>query len=158
MTEKITLTEPTITRFKTHFKQGLDAGECWDWQGTIDRGGYGRFRIGDATFAAHRIAWVIANGRTPRKGYVITHTCGNKACVNPEHLMEVTHQEAIRMHNSGDMHPKATVPNHIKKWAVDYVKENGLKSGALMRMIEDRGYKVSQSTAANWMANRFRTF
>ena len=150
------MTPNDIERFH-RFYDRLEENECWIWKGATDPNGYGRFGLGGRPYSAHRIAFEIHHGRTPKTGMVITHLCGQKNCVNPHHLAEMTHTEAIRLHNSGDMHPNATVPEHLKKWAVQYAKDNGLKSGATMRMIENEGYKVHQSTVANWLAGRFRS-
>ena len=38
-------------------------------------------------------AWIDANGRDPKPGHVIRHTCGNCHCVNPDHLVEGTYKE-----------------------------------------------------------------
>jgi len=53
---------------------------CWIWCGqTVS--GYGRFR-GER---AHRYAYQIHKGPIP-EGLLIRHMCGNKLCVNPDHL------------------------------------------------------------------------
>ena len=154
---KLKLHDKTLQRFERHFIKG-DKSECWLWTSTIDRGGYGRFRIGDHTFAAHRVAWAIHHGRQPKPGFVITHTCGNKACVNPYHLKEVEHLAAIRLHHSGEAHYKVKVPNHVKKWLLDYAKDNPeLSSGAIQQKLLEKGYQATQATVSNWMHGRYRT-
>lgn len=53
---------------------------CWIWNG--QRGnGYGRFR-GER---AHRYAYRLHRGEIP-EGLMVRHLCGNKLCVNPDHL------------------------------------------------------------------------
>lgn len=64
-------------------------GECWIWQATIIRSGYGHFRIGDKLKLAHRVAYELEIGNIP-DGLVIDHLCRNRACVNPNHLEPVT--------------------------------------------------------------------
>jgi len=32
-------------------------------------------------------------GRSLRKGYEVSHTCGNGFCINPNHLVEETHAQ-----------------------------------------------------------------
>lgn len=83
----------------------VDKRDCWTWTGPIGGKGYGRFVIDGATFAAHRVAWVLATGAQPQSE-VLDHTCHNAAvaiggcvgggicahrrCVNPAHLDDVT--------------------------------------------------------------------
>lgn len=62
-----------------------DTGACWEWQGSHDLCGYGRFSMGGRTILAHRHAWELVNGPIP-EGLVIWHACGNFACVRPDHL------------------------------------------------------------------------
>lgn len=45
------------------------------------------------SFLVHRAAWVFANQRQTKPGWVIDHLCFNRLCVNPEHLRELTRRE-----------------------------------------------------------------
>lgn len=62
---------------------------CWLWIGYCSRDGYGRFRVGDASMRAHRIAYMIATGLKPTLP-LIMHSCDTPRCVNPRHLSEGT--------------------------------------------------------------------
>ena len=64
---------------------------CWNWTGSKDRHGYGRFGLGsrEAGVAfAHRYAWEIENGPIP-EGMDLDHICHQHACVRPSHLRPV---------------------------------------------------------------------
>lgn len=73
---------------------------CWDWRGSIDRYGYGRFvyRAADKPsrhVLAHRWAFEHARGPIP-DGLTIDHLCLNHRCVNPDHMELVTRAENAR--------------------------------------------------------------
>jgi len=71
------------------------ASGCWEWQGCLDRYGYGRVTIGGAVTAAYRMAYEAHVGPIPN-GLEIDHLCRNPRCVNPEHLEPVTAAENLR--------------------------------------------------------------
>lgn len=67
--------------------------DCWIFEGAKSVQGYGCFSIKSngkhASYPAHRISYSLFVGcRDMRK--VIDHICRNKACVNPDHLREVS--------------------------------------------------------------------
>lgn len=81
-----------------HFWAKVEIGGtamCWYWRGQLTNG-YGRFR-GER---AHRYAYRLHKGNIP-EGLMIRHMCGNKLCVNPDHLapgtMADNAQDGIRL-------------------------------------------------------------
>jgi hypothetical protein len=68
--------------------------DCWLWQGSKSNG-YGYFYLNGKNTGAHRVAYEMLCGPIP-DGLVLDHLCQAPACVNPDHLEPVTHQENIR--------------------------------------------------------------
>ena len=78
--------------------------DCWGWDGplTIDYPrGYGSKRTANgksyrATYA-HRQMFELNHG-PPDPGYRVAHYCGDKTCLNPEHLAMMTHADLLEHH------------------------------------------------------------
>lgn len=60
--------------------------ECWEWQGSINRNGYGSFKLSSYnTVTASRMA-LIGSKMTEPEGLAVLHRCDNPPCCNPAHL------------------------------------------------------------------------
>lgn len=73
---------------------GPDA--CWPWTFTTDREGYGVFKKDRRHYRAAR--WVLQQklGRPLDVAEKTRHTCDNKICCNPAHLIPGTHADNTR--------------------------------------------------------------
>lgn len=86
---------------------------CWEWQGNLDKDGYGLFRFRTIAWRAHRFSWKHVNGDIPQ-GIHVLHRCDNRSCVNPEHLFLGTHQDnmADKINKNRSKAPRGS--NHFK--------------------------------------------
>lgn len=64
---------------------------CWIWRGSVKSNGYGRFMINGKYQNAHKVSYIIFNGKIIN-GLIIDHKCRNRLCVNPDHLRQVTYK------------------------------------------------------------------
>lgn len=71
--------------FERHIVRTDGNGGCWIWEGNVSNNGYGRVTLLGVNFLAHRVSYELYMGLISEDKGVL-HKCGNKLCVNPEHL------------------------------------------------------------------------
>lgn len=82
---------------------------CWVFTAKQNGSGYGFFWYNGKGRLAHRVSYEIYVEPIPKDG-VIHHRCGNRLCVNPEHLQCTTWN-----HNYAEMMARQSMLKRIKE-------------------------------------------
>lgn len=96
----------------------LRTNECVLWPFGQNGDGYGVLWCNSRPHRAHRLVCREVNGPPPFRRAHAAHTCGNRDCVNPQHIRWATHSENMQdkkihgtdWHPRGDDHPNVKVP------------------------------------------------
>lgn len=72
---------------------------CWEWQRAIQSRGYGSVSYQGKTHLAHRLSYQLSVGPVP-DGWDVHHKCGNRRCVNPDHLQPLKRKLHFRLANT----------------------------------------------------------
>lgn len=106
--KRLVLTRKELKRFlgKVRMTPG-----CWEWTGTLNKGGYAVFFLRGINRLAHRVAYEHFTGHI-QDGTEVDHLCSNPACVKPAHLEAVTHQENVDRSSVGRYNKTHCVNGH----------------------------------------------
>ena len=120
--------------------------DCINWSKSLGHNGYGLTTRNNKTYRAHRLAYCDYHGidHSDIKGMVVRHTCDNRKCINPEHLVIGTHQDNMddmKKRNrtaKGEAHGRAKLSEvDIKTIRDRYIR--GSKVHGLLAIAKDFG-------------------
>lgn len=113
-------------------------GRCAEWTGARSYG-YGSLRVRNVQWAAHRLAWTLAQGPIP-VGMQVLHHCDNPPCCRPSHLFLGTYQD-----NVDDRQAKGRMPRTLSEPQVLGIIELLADGRRTRRSIADT-YGISMSS------------
>lgn len=131
----------TVDRF---WEKVDKSDECWIWTASLDRHGYGQFKLSGKMLRAHRVAYELMVGVIP-DGLVIDHLCRNRACVRPDHLEPVAPIENVRRGERANLthcrngHPYDEVNTYVGK---QYRTGTIQRDCRICRRERDRRYRA----------------
>ena len=121
------------TRNKPHtvdsiLKLSKQHGDCFVWQSTTRSNGYGVIVFRGKQTTAHRAMFELYHNVKLSDNIEVDHACNNRACVSPNHLEAVSHEE--NMKRSADRRP-ACKAGHLWTDENTYVTEVNRKQGGV---------------------------
>jgi hypothetical protein len=105
---------PIEVRFWSKVQRGPG---CWWWSGRVDRTGYGVFSVSRQTIVrAQRYSWTLTRGAAPDHACVLQR-CGERRCVNPEHLyLGSAHERGRGPRRAASPSPRPGTPRGERHW------------------------------------------
>lgn len=88
------------------------ADGCWPWTGPTDDAGYGALYYDGETIGTHRLAYRLTYGPLPVDKPQVRHTCDNRPCCNPAHLIPGTTQD-----NTADRQERQRQSRGENRWS-----------------------------------------
>ncbi len=79
--------------------------QCWPWKLSQTSNGYGQLSLRldgvDRVLKAHKVAWEIRNDVRLKPGIRASHSCDNKLCCNPGHVVIIATGMNLRIAATG---------------------------------------------------------
>lgn len=95
---------------------------CFEWGGYKDKDGYGIINVRGKNKKAHRLAYLEEYGIID-KDLLVIHTCDNRCCVNPNHLIQGTHNDNVQDMMKKGRHVSGGKPHLGDKNGMSKLKE-----------------------------------
>lgn len=139
--------KPLDQRIKSKSEIRPETGDCWNWTGTKTPQGVGVITINNKTVRVQRASYMHWVDPDLPEYAVIVPVCGNKLCVNPNHL--IIDEESL-LHKGRTSHKKGS-SHHLSKLTAEDVRNirsiYSLKKASQAKLA--REYDVSITTIAS---------
>lgn len=110
-------------------------GSCWQFNGSLNKDGYGRFQVSGRCELAHRVSYREHLGEIP-EGQVVMHSCDNPSCINPEHLSTGTQRDNVEdMIAKGRKAPPSRTKARLSREQVLFIYNSDLTDSALAKQF-----------------------
>lgn len=130
----------------------MNVTDCIVWHKCIAKDGYGVTWFRGKKHPAHRVAYIKAHGEIP-EGLVVRHTCDNRSCVNPEHLIIGTQKDNIRdMFERGRQHDRSGENSAMSKLTASQVEAIRLDQRKQKDIALE--YGINQSAVSRIKSNK----
>lgn len=93
------LTEELLNTFHSNYEIDSDTG-CWVWKGTVNGEGHPYIAVRNKNTLiynafASRIAFQLKTKNVTNENFRLERICGNKLCVNPEHIHKMQNKKLL---------------------------------------------------------------
>jgi hypothetical protein len=113
-------------------------GECLEWRRCLNSDGYPRAGIkGNTNIKVHREVFYLVNGFYPD---VVRHSCDNRICINPDHLLPGTPIDNVK-----DRNQRARTFNYVSPEELNmvrYLRETGLRYREIAKKLHIKYKRV----------------
>lgn len=132
----------------------VDDNNCWIWQGSKHRQGYGNLNYKRIPSLAHRVSWMVHKGDIP-EGVKVCHKCDITSCVNPDHLFLGTQKENVSDAIQKGKYSNRLIGKRRNKLNHEQVQEiKKLHCDGINRKDLEIKFSVSKTCIAKILTNR----